>query len=198
MMESLMATVKELPKTLEQSTSDLLERFGKDEVWNEPEISLFDKKDINTIERNDGENQEVRAIICRNESLADDVHPITGVPFEEKVVKDENGEDVRVVVPVFDSTFDAQLPDNMLQASDAKQFKECNAQLLEKVENDPEFAKKFTPEQVEQIKNGHTPDGYTWHHHEDTGKMQLVDSKTHNQTGHTGGKVIWGGGEEHR
>lgn len=198
MIESLVATVKELPKTLEQSTSDLLERFGKDEVWNESEISLFDKKDINTIERNDGEHKEVRTIICRNESLADDVHPITGVPFEEKVVKDENGEDVRVVVPVFDSTFDAQLPDNMLQASDAKQFKECNAQLREKVENDPEFAKKFTPEQVEQIKNGNTPDGYTWHHHEDTGKMQLVDSKTHNQTGHTGGKAIWGGGEEHR
>jgi RHS repeat-associated protein len=32
-----------------------------------------------------------------------------------------------------------------------------------------------------------TPEGYTWHHHQDTGRMQLVDSKVHAQTGHAGG-----------
>lgn len=32
----------------------------------------------------------------------------------------------------------------------------------------------------------------TWHHHQDRGKMQLVDKAIHQQTGHTGGKAIWG------
>jgi RHS repeat-associated protein len=32
-----------------------------------------------------------------------------------------------------------------------------------------------------------TPDGYTWHHHQDSGLMQLVRSDVHGQTGHTGG-----------
>jgi A nuclease of the HNH/ENDO VII superfamily with conserved WHH len=36
-----------------------------------------------------------------------------------------------------------------------------------------------------------TPKGYTWHHHEDTGRMQLVDTKIHKTTAHTGGYAIW-------
>ncbi|MDG4762729.1 polymorphic toxin-type HINT domain-containing protein [Solwaraspora sp. WMMD406] len=32
-----------------------------------------------------------------------------------------------------------------------------------------------------------TPTGYTWHHHQDKGLMQLVDRTVHAKTGHTGG-----------
>jgi len=32
-----------------------------------------------------------------------------------------------------------------------------------------------------------TPKGYTWHHHQEIGRMQLVKSKIHRKTGHTGG-----------
>ena len=137
-------------------------------------------------------------IHTRNESLDGDRHPITGVPFERKTVEDSDGNEVTGVFPVFDSEFDAQLPDELLQSSDREQFDECNKQLKEAVENDPELAAKFTPEQLEQIMNGETPDGYTWHHNEEKGKMQLVDADTHAQTGHTGGKTIWGGGNENR
>lgn len=139
-----------------------------------------------------------RDIITRNESLKGDVHPITGVPFEEKTVTDLEGNKVAGVFPEFDSQFDAQLPDDMLQASDGEQFGECNKQLKEAVGNDPELAKEFTPDQLEQVKNGDTPDGCTWHHNEEKGKMQLVDSETHARTGHTGGRSIWGGGSEFR
>lgn len=45
---------------------------------------------------------------------------------------------------------------------------------------------------------GDTPDGYTWHHDAEAGKMQLVDTETHQKTGHTGGRSIWGGGTESR
>ena len=137
-------------------------------------------------------------IHTRNESLDGDRHPITGVPFERKTVEDADGNEVTGVFPLFDSEFDAQLPDELLQSSDREQFDECNKQLKEAVENDPELAAKFTPEQLEQIMNGETPDGYTWHHNEEKGKMQLVDADTHAQTGPTGGKTIWGGGNENR
>lgn len=36
-----------------------------------------------------------------------------------------------------------------------------------------------------------TPEGYTWHHHQETGRMQLVQSDVHRQTGHTGGFSLW-------
>ena len=141
---------------------------------------------------------ERKKIPCRNSDLEGQKHPVTGVEFVAKTVTDADGNEVDVVVPVFDSKFDVQLSDENLQASDAKQFKECNEKLKDAVENDPEFAKQFTDEQLEQIKDGETPDGYVWHHNEECGKMQLVDYDTHAKTGHTGGKTIWGGGNENR
>ena len=134
----------------------------------------------------------------RNEGLEGKKHPETGVEYERKTVKDDKGDPVEGVFPKFDSVYDVQLPEDLHQASDKEQFNECNNQLKEAVEKDPDLAEKFTPEQLEQIKNGDTPDGYTWHHNEETGKMQLVDSETHAKSGHTGGKVIWGGGQENR
>lgn len=137
-------------------------------------------------------------IHTRNESLEGDRHPMTGVKFERKTVEDADGNEVTGVFPEFDSKFDAQLPEDKLQASDKEQFDECNRQLKEAVDNDPDLASQFTPEQLEQIQNGDTPDGYTWHHNEEKGKMQLVDADTHAQTGHTGGRAIWGGGTDNR
>ena len=56
----------------------------------------------------------------------------------------------------------------MYQSSDRVQFEECNKQLKEAVENNSELKEKFSDEQLEQIENGDTPDGYTWHHHEES------------------------------
>jgi hypothetical protein len=138
-----------------------------------------------------------RYIICRNESLEGDNHPITGVPFERKTI-DFNGEKIEGVFPEFDDKFESWISDDLYNESDKKQFSECNAQLKEEVEDDPELAMQFTPEQLEQIQNGDTPDGYVWHHNEEPGKLQLVDSETHARTGHTGGRSIWGGGSDNR
>ena len=41
-------------------------------------------------------------------------------------------------------------------------------------------------------------EGYTWHHNEQPGVLQLVDEETHAETGHTGGREILGGGSEYR
>jgi hypothetical protein len=36
-----------------------------------------------------------------------------------------------------------------------------------------------------------TPKGYTWHHHEDLGRMQLVSTEVHEAHGHFGGVSVW-------
>lgn len=120
-----------------------------------------------------------------------------GVKYERKTIT-VNGVEVEGVFPAFDSVFDTQLPKDLLEATDAKQMECCNKKLKEAVENDPKLAKQFTSEQLKQIKNGDAPDGYTWHHNEETGKMQLVKTEDHQANRHTGGKAIWGGGKENR
>ncbi len=54
------------------------------------------------------------------------------------------------------------------------------------------MASKFTEEEIELLKLGEVPDRFTWHHHQETGRMQLVEYEVHRQTGHTGGYKIWG------
>lgn len=141
------------------------------------------------------ENGRIKTI---NENLKDQNHPVTKVPFKEKTVVTDKGEELIGVFPEFESVYDVQLPEDLYLESDKKQFDECNKRLKEAVESDPELAKKFDEEQLDQIKNGETPDGYTWHHNEETGKMQLVESEIHAKTGHLGGRSIWGGGSENR
>lgn len=170
--------------------------------WNDPGKAIPDmytvSKSIEPPWPVKAEGAEIKQIKTINQHLEGTTHPETGVLFVRKTVKDADGNPVEGVFPQFDSKYDVQLPKDLHQASDEKQFAECNKQLKNAVENDPDLAKQFTPEQLEQIKNGETPDGYVWHHNEETGKMQLVDSETHAQTGHTGGKSIWGGGSENR
>lgn len=120
-----------------------------------------------------------------------------GVRYEKKIII-INGVEIEGVFPVFDSKFDTYLSEDMLDSSDTKQEKECNEKLKEELEKNPEMANQFTDEQLEQIKNGDTPDGYTWHHNEEQGKMQLIKTEDHQANRHTGGKAIWGGGSDNR
>ena len=98
--------------------------------------------------------------------------------------------------PVFESKFDMQLNPEDYQKSNTKQFSEANKALKTEIENNPELEKQFTKEQLEDIKNGDTPRGYTWHHNEEPGKMQLVKTSDHDRTiggaAHTGGNSLWG------
>ena len=40
-----------------------------------------------------------------------------------------------------------------------------------------------------QLPNGVRPSGYTWHHSEISGKMELVEFGIHNSTWHKGGRA---------
>lgn len=52
--------------------------------------------------------------------------------------------------------------------------------------------KKFTSSEMYVFSKGITPKGYTWHHHQDRGVLQLVDTNIHSETPHIGGYSIWG------
>lgn len=136
-------------------------------------------------------------LTTRNEKLEDKKHSETGVPFEKKEINID-GETVEGVFPNFDEVTSVELTEDMYKSKDSEQFKYCNTELKKQIENNPELKVKFTDEQIEQIEAGRTPKGYTWHHSEEVGKMELVDTGIHAKTGHTGGKVIWGGGNENR
>lgn len=141
--------------------------------------------------------EETKQIFTMNEHLEDKVHPETNIPFISKEIKID-GESRVGVFPEFSESYETQLPENLHKASDSEQATHCNEQLSRAYENGSLDTEQFTDRQLEQIRNGDKPEGYTWHHHEEPGRMQLVSSDIHEKTGHTGGRSIWGGGSEAR
>lgn len=139
-----------------------------------------------------------RSIKTINDGLVGQKHPETGVRYIKKVVETDTGEKVEGVFPQFESKFSVQLHENLQKVPDRAQFAECNKKLKEYLKKNPKLKKKFTKDQLADIAEGYTPEGYTWHHNEERGKMQLVDTEIHSKTRHTGGRNIWGGGTENR
>ncbi|MCQ6264717.1 HNH endonuclease [Fictibacillus sp. WQ 8-8] len=143
---------------------------------------------------------ETEDIDTRNAVLDGAVHPETGVPFEDNVVILPNGDVVEGTFPVFNAAFEAEIPEESYLESDQFQFSVANEQLYQGIMANPELANELhlSTADVQSLLHGETPEGYTWHHHEEPGLMQLVNEDEHKNTGHTGGREIWGGGAEHR
>ncbi|WP_027340213.1 HNH endonuclease [Halonatronum saccharophilum] len=178
--------------------SFILKEVGKELVKESSEIPKFAKglkpKEITSFEE---ANKDYEKIKTRNEGLEGLRHSETGVSFQKKEI-DLGEKIIEGVFPEFTAEFEMELDESLHLESDRKQFQAANSELLKEVVENPELKEKFNSEQLEQIMEGETPDGYTWHHSEQPGVMQLVDEKTHAQTGHTGGKAIWGGGQGNR
>lgn len=178
---------------------------------------------INKIESNakvigyDFKNPPVDFVSTRNQSLNNSTHPETGVLFETKEII-VNGEKKEGVFAQFDSIYDAKISDGNLQVSDKEQFKEANKSLKENIlagkadetlaglSNDLYHSNKEEKalcddeldNRLVDIVEEKTPDGFTWHHSEEPGKLDLVSTEEHKKTGHTGGKNTWGGGSNAR
>ncbi|TSI10726.1 HNH endonuclease [Lysinibacillus sp. BW-2-10] len=138
---------------------------------------------------------EAEDLETRNDHLAGDVHPETGVPFVEKTINGQVG-----IYPVFESQFNVIIAEQLYFESDHVHFSVANDTLYEAIVENPNLASDLGLSQldVQALANGQTPDGFTWHHNEEPGVIQLVDEETHQQTGHTGGREIWGGGSANR
>jgi len=96
----------------------------------------------------------------RNGHLAGDIHPTTGVPF------DDSG------YPDFSNWTHPDVPDVTIEPTGTRAGDYAAANQAAGLDS--------------------TPEGYTWHHAQEPGVMQLVDRGVHAATGHTGGYSIWG------
>ena len=122
-------------------------------------------------------------------------HPDTNIEYVLKKLKYSNGKMIQGVFPVFKSFADIELPKNLYNANFWEQQKYCIEQLQKKTK--PligKYRRNFTEEQLDDIANGVLPEGFTWHHNEKEGLMQLVDTAVHDATRHTGGMSLWGAG----
>ncbi len=133
-----------------------------------------------------------------NTSLSGLKHPVSGVKYITKAVSDYWGRISVGVFPVFKSLADIKLPSSLLQVRDFEQFNYCDQKLKKLFDMKKVDTHGFSNRQIEQIVNGDKPEGLTWHHNEKAGLMQLVDSSLHRKSAHTGGRSIWGGGNEFR
>ncbi|WP_088103011.1 HNH endonuclease [Halalkalibacter urbisdiaboli] len=156
---------------------------------------------IGVVDFVDGPNTaEAETIDTRNGNLTGEIHPETGVPFEEKTIQLPNGDKIDGTFPVFESKFSVILAEEIYLESDRVHFNVANETLYQSIQEDSNIAKELGLSQsdVVGLANGQTPPGYDWHHNEEPGVLQLVDEETHQQTAHTGGRSIWGGGTENR
>jgi hypothetical protein len=143
---------------------------------------------------------EADELETRNDYLNGYEHPDTGVHFIEKTVELPNGQFVEGTFPVFDSNFNVVIAEELYLESDDVHFGVANDTLYQAITENSKLTSDLGLSQanVEALANGHTPEGYTWHHNEEPGLLQLVEEETHAQTAHTGGRAIWGGGSENR
>ena len=119
--------------------------------------------------------------IAKNVKLAGKRHPITGIPFDSKGF------------PIFDdiAKYDTKLNLDYYRSLEyTEQMKAATKEMRENL-GDSEIMKRFDREQIKAIQAGDAKiPGYTWHHHQDTGRMQLVPEWDHSKTGHVGGDYI--------
>ncbi|MFU2048671.1 HNH endonuclease, partial [Avibacterium gallinarum] len=119
---------------------------------------------------------------AKNVNLAGKRHPITGVPFDNKGF------------PIFDkyTTYDTRLDiSSFRNKAYIEQMSMATRDLANAIEKGYISKNNFTSEQLNAIYRGDKKiPGFTWHHHQDTGRMQLIPERIHQETGHIGGRSI--------
>ena len=96
--------------------------------------------------------------------------------------------------PKFKSYYTIHLKRCDYKKSREYHFNYANKFLYNKALKSKKVKKRFTLDELSELKKGNTPDRYTWHHHQDSGKLQLVSRKINAKVYHIGGYDIWGGG----
>ena len=120
----------------------------------------------------------------KNVKLAGKQHPVSGVYFDRRGY------------PIFDShaIMDTRIPSSIASGAVSDAHKRAATLLLkEEINAGRILGVMFTPKQMKQIQAGRAQiDGFTWHHHQDFSRMQLIPRKIHDKTGHVGGDKMWG------
>ncbi|GAB4203256.1 MAG: hypothetical protein OHK0022_27260 [Roseiflexaceae bacterium] len=115
--------------------------------------------------------------------MAGQAHPVTGIVFDRRGF------------PIFDdvAAYDTRIPSAVASVRDrTTHMEEATRDLHNAIQRG--MPHSFTPQQLQDIANGRAQiDGFTWHHHQDTGRMQLIPRDIHRRTGHLGGFEMWFG-----
>lgn len=107
-------------------------------------------------------------------------HKLTGVSF------DKDG------FPKFKAVVTVNLDRKLWKKERDIHFYHASRILYEKISKNKKLADKFNKKEIELFRKGRVPSKYTWHHHQDKGKLILVDSEIHSNVNHHGGFSIWG------
>jgi hypothetical protein len=121
----------------------------------------------------------------KNVGLAGGRHPSSDVVYDTRGF------------PIFDQHTAADLKisaGHVAAGNYAGQMRAATRELRKLIQEGRIPANTFTEDQLRAIKSGlaNIPD-YTWHHHQDVGRMQLVPTSIHSKTGHIGGSEMWYG-----
>jgi hypothetical protein len=121
----------------------------------------------------------------------------TTVPPENMPNVSKAGESVHGVpydsrgFPIFDNVaaFDHRFAATSFDAAGyAGQMRMATRTLRESIKSGQIPLSRFTPEAQKAIMGGKSKiPGYTWHHHQDTGRMQLIPTEVHDAAKHVGG-----------
>lgn len=94
--------------------------------------------------------------------------------------------------PIFKAYYTVKLRRKDFKEARERHFYIANKTLYNDKSPKAKIKSKFSKKQIKQLSQGVTPDGYTWHHHQNAGVLQLVEEETHAKTYHHGGYSIWG------
>jgi hypothetical protein len=102
--------------------------------------------------------------------------------------------------PEFNSKFETILDNSHIGTGKRfAHYRAANQKLFQALKEKPELARELglSRGMVEELQTSMTPpSGYSWHHHQDVGRMQLISLGDHKLAApHTGGMAIWGGGQ---
>ena len=112
--------------------------------------------------------------------MAGKIHPKTKVKFDEKGF------------PKFKAHSTIKLNRRYWHETRERHFYIANKILFDETQRSARARNKYTRQQIHELANGITPNGFVWHHHQDAGVLQLVEEKIHSKTFHIGGYTIWG------
>lgn len=120
-----------------------------------------------------------------NAKLAGKRHPESGIPFDKRGF------------PIFDdvAAFETRLASDVVGVKNRRtHMKAATADLDRAIKAGQVSKGQFSDEALEAIRR-HEPEipGWTWHHHQERGRMQLVPTDVHEATGHSGGMDTWYG-----
>lgn len=145
-------------------------------------------------------NQPVLAGVDAMESINEQPEPVEQAHEKTEDTTEKTGVTYNLLgFPHFEgdaTKFSAHLPKELYHATDLMQAQACVEQLQQALDSGELSKDIFTARQLADIQQGKLKiHELVWHHHEVSGKMELVSSAFHTVP-HVGGRIIWGHKEQ--